>query len=165
MNQETGGKKLPEKKFRAGAVSATIWKNEGSGENKQNFSYFTVGMDRRYKDKSGQWQSSNSLRLNDLPKAVLVLNKAYEFLMLNEQAQPGEVERTMRGGWRGRADYFSVSSWAPSPCSPHASMMSRWSLTFFSIDSRQSSGACSTRWSSRRLASARRDRSLVARHR
>ena len=48
------------------------------------------------------------------------------------------------------------------PCSAHASMISRFSRTFSSIDSRYSSGACSTRWSRRRLASARWLESRVA---
>jgi hypothetical protein len=33
-----------------------------------------------------QWKSTTSLRTNDLPKAVLVLNKAYEYVLLNSQS-------------------------------------------------------------------------------
>jgi len=36
-------------------------------------------------DKQGQWQSTNSFRIGDIPKANIVLQKAYEFLILNEQ--------------------------------------------------------------------------------
>jgi len=81
MKSEISGN-LPEKKFRAGAVTATIWKNSsanGDGE------YATVSFERSYKDKNGQWQTTNSLRVNDLPKAKLVLDKSYEYLVLKEQ--------------------------------------------------------------------------------
>ncbi len=70
---------FPEKKFRAGAVSATVWRNKsqkGEGE------YNTVSLERSYKDKEGQWQATNSLRTNDLPKAVMALQKAYEHMFL-----------------------------------------------------------------------------------
>ncbi|MBN1501920.1 hypothetical protein JW930_00110 [Candidatus Woesearchaeota archaeon] len=78
------GRNLPEKKFRAGAVTATVWKNtkEKSGS---IYEFRTVSFERRYRDNKGEWQSTNSLRSNDLPKAVLVLNKAYEYLALTEQ--------------------------------------------------------------------------------
>ena len=74
-------KNQPEKKYTAGAISATIWHNQAMKDN-QAVSFRTVTFDRRYKDKSGEWKSTNQLRVQDLPKAVLVLNKAYEFLNL-----------------------------------------------------------------------------------
>jgi len=80
-------KKRPEKKFRAGAVTATIWKNQ-TEDNKE---YSTVSFERSYKDKNGEWKTTNSLRVNDLPKAAMVLNKAYEFLALNEKEVEEEV--------------------------------------------------------------------------
>ncbi len=78
------GKKLPEKKFRAGAVSATIWVNHGKDQEGKETTYKTVSFERSYMDKEGNWQTTNSLRTTDLPKAVLVLNKAYEYLSLTD---------------------------------------------------------------------------------
>ena len=70
---------LPEKKFRAGAVTATIWKNTSNdGESEFN----TISFERGYKDKNGEWKSTSSLRIADIPKAVVVLNKAYEYLIM-----------------------------------------------------------------------------------
>ena len=43
-----------------------------------------MNLQRRYADKDGVWKSTDSLRVNDLPKAVLVLQKAYEYLVLRE---------------------------------------------------------------------------------
>jgi len=74
----------PEAKFRAGAVAATVWKNKGSIEGNKT-EYRTVSFERSYKDKNGQWQTTNTLRINDLPKAKLVLGKAYEYLVLNKE--------------------------------------------------------------------------------
>ena len=77
---------LPEKKFRAGAISATVWKNQGQTQDKEKITYRTVSFERNYKDKNGNWQTTSSLRVNDLPKAMLVLGKAYEYVALNNEA-------------------------------------------------------------------------------
>ena len=74
---EQSGKQLPEKKIRVGAISATIWRNESKSKDGEAYTYRTVSFGRSYKDKSGVWQSTNSLRINDLPKASLVLSKAW----------------------------------------------------------------------------------------
>ena len=76
---------LPEKKFRAGAITATIWLNKGHNSNGEETEYRTISLERNYTDKEGRWQSTNSFRVNDLPKANLVLNKSYEYLVLAEQ--------------------------------------------------------------------------------
>jgi hypothetical protein len=71
----------PEKKFSTGAICATIWKNQKkTPEGDKEYSSITI--ERRYKDKEGNWKSTSSLRITDLPKLVLVANKAYEFLVL-----------------------------------------------------------------------------------
>lgn len=84
MNEKSAGN-LPEKKFVAGAVSATIWRNEGRKDGSE-FAFYTIGVDRKYKDKEGMWKSTNGLRVNDLPRAYLVLQKAYEYLVLKGSA-------------------------------------------------------------------------------
>lgn len=88
-------KGTPEKKFRAGAISATVWKNHGVKDGEMQ-DYSTVTFERVYKDKQGNWQTTNSLRLNDLPKAAVVLQKAYETLVLREFTDaPISEERIM----------------------------------------------------------------------
>lgn len=85
-NSQSGNSNLPEKKFRAGAICATVWKNEGTTKDGTDIEFRTVSFDRRYKDnKSGEWKSSSSLRITDIPKAALVLNKAFEYLVLTGQ--------------------------------------------------------------------------------
>ena len=86
----TDGKK-PEKRFDAGAVSASIWKNDTTNKKGEPVSFNTLNLQRRYQDKDGNWQNANSLRVNDIPKAVLVLNKAYEYLTLRDNESIDEV--------------------------------------------------------------------------
>lgn len=73
----------PLKKFKAGAISATIWENQGKNKQGDAISYNSISFDRSYKDANDEWQKTNSLRTSDLPRAILVLNKAYEFVALN----------------------------------------------------------------------------------
>ena len=76
---------LPERKFSTGALVATVWENQGKSKEGEDVSYKTISLQRRYKDEKGEWKSTNSFRLNDLPKASLVLQKAYEYFVLKEQ--------------------------------------------------------------------------------
>lgn len=70
---------LPEKKYSAGTIQATIWKNQ-----KDNLEYHTISFTRRYKDKEGNWKDTNSLTKTDLPKAIIVLQEAFKYLTLKE---------------------------------------------------------------------------------
>ncbi len=76
----------PEKKFSTGAISATIWKNTGVGKDGKTFESHSVSLQRRYKDKTGEWKSTDSLRVNDLPKVALVIEEAFRYLVLNGHA-------------------------------------------------------------------------------
>jgi hypothetical protein len=69
----------PEKVFRSGPCFASVFVNETvkDGTIRQ---IRTVMFAKRYLDKEGNWQSTTSLSVNDLPKAVLVLQKAFEYL-------------------------------------------------------------------------------------
>ena len=81
----------PEITFRHGPCSASVFVNEYErGEEK--FTVRTVSFQRRYRDKDGAWQSTNSLRVNDIPKANLVLAKAYEFLTSNSAGEQDHEE-------------------------------------------------------------------------
>ena len=81
---QTSQKNMPEKKFKAGAITATIWANDRLSKTGEAVTMSTVALERSYKDKEGQWKRTGSLTLNDLPKAALVLSKAYEYLTLKD---------------------------------------------------------------------------------
>ena len=86
-------KQSPEKKFSTGAIQATVWKNTAKNKQGENVDFRTVSFGRRYKDKTGDWKTTTTLRINDLPKAVIVLNKAYEYLVLRD----GDSQHTDNG--------------------------------------------------------------------
>ena len=79
----------PEIVFKVGAVRASVFRNTIE-KNGQLIPLPKVAIEVRYKDKTGQWQGTNSLSLNDLPKAILALQKAYEYLMKHKQPERAE---------------------------------------------------------------------------
>lgn len=64
--------------IRAGGVEVTVWRN--ALEN----GFATVTLHRNYKDKHNDWQKTQSLRVSDIPKAILALQKAYELLVVKD---------------------------------------------------------------------------------
>lgn len=68
-------KQRPDNKFKAGALTTAVWANEMNDRQGNKFSVYTVAFDRNYKDRDGNWKSTNSMRVNDNPKLRLV---AYE---------------------------------------------------------------------------------------
>ncbi len=71
------GPKMPDKKFKAGGVTATVWK----GVSPKGATYFNVQLGRSYKDKDNNWKTTSSFRESDVPKAVVLLQKAYEYVI------------------------------------------------------------------------------------
>jgi hypothetical protein len=73
----------PEISFKVGAVRAAIFRNtiqRGS----QTVSIGKVVLEVRYKDKDGQWKSTQSMSANEVPKAILALQKAFEYLTVKK---------------------------------------------------------------------------------
>ena len=71
----------PDKRFKAGAITATVWENK-----QDNYSYFTVSLEKSYKDKTGNWKTTNTMKIDELPKAKMALEKAYEYLLFTKAA-------------------------------------------------------------------------------
>ena len=70
-------KNKPELKFRAGSIALTVWNNEVKNESGESNAYKTVTINRAYKTKGGEWKNTSSLRLNDVPKLIMLLTKLY----------------------------------------------------------------------------------------
>ena len=81
----------PVAKFRAGQVSAAIWENEITVNGKKAV-MLKASVERRYKDKDGQWKSSNSFSRNEIPLAVYCLQKSFEHIIASQQEEEGTVE-------------------------------------------------------------------------
>ena len=76
----------PEITFKVGAVRASVFRNTIQ-KNGQFMTLPKVVIEVRYKDKTGQWNGTNSLSINDLPKAILALQKAFEYLLEHKQPE------------------------------------------------------------------------------
>ena len=80
----------PETVFKVGAVRASVFRNF-IVKNGQSIPLPKVVIEVRYKDKTGNWNGTNSLSINDLPKAILALQKAFEYLMEHKAGTSGKT--------------------------------------------------------------------------
>ena len=71
------GQQLPVAKFKAGQVSAALWENEVQMP-RGAVKILKATIQRRYKDKSGNWKSSTSFSRNEIPLAIHCLQKSFE---------------------------------------------------------------------------------------
>ena len=79
----------PLKKFRAGQVSCALWENQVTMNGKP-VTLLKATVERRYKDRDGEWKSGNSFSRNEIPLVKYCLDKAYE-AMIEERSSDGRV--------------------------------------------------------------------------
>lgn len=105
----------PEKVFKAGAVRASIFQNTFERDGK-TIPIRKVVLEVRYRDKSGEWKSSNSFSLNEVPKAVTALQQAYEYLLEQGSApgSPGSPESPGNTGIPGPEHFDPANDAGPS---------------------------------------------------
>lgn len=65
----------PVKKFRIGYVTASVWKNETTDR-----PFYSVTVERTYKDDDGNLQNTASFGHADLPVVIKVLDRAEAYL-------------------------------------------------------------------------------------
>ncbi len=75
-----------EKRIQVGACSASVFVNEVETSNGKA-SIKNVVLQRTYKDGNGDFQNANSFGINEIPKAILALRKAYEWLALKDEKE------------------------------------------------------------------------------
>ena len=79
----------PEKVFRIGPVTASVFLNEIETEGGKR-SVHSVSLQRRYRDdKDGQWKSSSSFGLGELPQAIAALDLAMKYVAGEEASVVG----------------------------------------------------------------------------
>ena len=78
-------KQKPEKVFRVGYVSASVFANASGSESGREFR--NVTLQRSYQDDDGKRQYTGSLALGDLPNAIRVLQLAQSYV----ESQEAEV--------------------------------------------------------------------------
>ena len=77
----------PLKKFRAGQISCALWENEAKVDGR-NVVMLKATIERRYKNKEGNWKSSNSFGRNEIPLAIYCLQKAFDAIIEEQNVQP-----------------------------------------------------------------------------
>ena len=81
----------PVQKFSAGSVSCALWENEMPLRTGGTKNVLSATFERRYKDKNGEWKSSNSYGRNELSLLRYCVEKAFE-ATVEERSVNGEDE-------------------------------------------------------------------------
>lgn len=76
----------PYAKFTAGQVSATVWENEKKTEKGTPFKVYSTQITKSYKD-GNDWKTTDNFQRDDLPKVILVAQKAYEEIALKDKSE------------------------------------------------------------------------------
>ena len=71
----------PEKRFKIGPVSASIWPETKVVEGEM-VKFYSVSINKAYK-AGGEWKHGKSFAVEDLPKVALVANEAYKYIKLS----------------------------------------------------------------------------------
>ncbi len=85
--------KPPIKKFRAGQLEAAIWFNEKKLKDDTLVGFKTVSLRKSWKDDEGVWRDATiQLRKHDVPKVIVLMNKAMEELLLAHEEKEEDEE-------------------------------------------------------------------------
>ena len=71
------GQQMPVAKFKAGQVSSALWENQVQVKGAA-VTILKATVQRRFKARNGDWQSSGSFSRNEIPLAIHCLQKAFE---------------------------------------------------------------------------------------
>jgi len=69
----------PEMRLKAWPITATLW-----GDPSDLGGFESIQLTRSYKDNEDNWMSTQSLRESDIPKAIFLLNKIYDYLLVKK---------------------------------------------------------------------------------
>lgn len=73
----------PERRISIGAIQIAVWKNQRPDHS----AYHTITIQKNYKSPEGEWKQTQSIPANDLPKLQLALSRAFEYVMLEQEAK------------------------------------------------------------------------------
>jgi len=82
-------------KIQAGQVSAALWENKVTAKNGNEVDILKATVQRRFKDKEGNWKSSNSFSRNEIPLAICCLGKAFQKIIDEQNASNVIEEETV----------------------------------------------------------------------
>jgi len=79
----------PIKDFRAGNIQASVWRNEVQKDG-QTVVRYSVKIQKQFRKDDGDYQETNYYFRDDIPRLILVSQKAFEFIALNESKEADE---------------------------------------------------------------------------
>jgi len=86
----------PVAKFTAGQVSAAIWENEVTTKAGKQVTMLKATVERRYRDRDGQWKSSSSFARNEIPLAIYCLQKSFEHIIESQKDSDSVEEEVVQ---------------------------------------------------------------------
>ena len=84
--------KAPVARFKAGSVVAAVWDNNVS-VNGNVRSIKKVTVEHRYRDRGGNWKSTNSFSRDQIALVKHCLDKAFEFMLQSQDTQSSTPNR------------------------------------------------------------------------
>ena len=88
-----GAASRPDKEIKVGAVRVAIWSNARHTSDGKPYTTHRVIVERIYRNSQSEFKWTSSLETNDIPKAILGLKKAYEFItMTNKETTNTNIE-------------------------------------------------------------------------
>lgn len=82
-------KPKPIKDFRSSNIQASVWRNEVEKDGKIEVR-LSVRIQKQFRNDSGDYQETPYYFRDDLPKLILVAQKAFEFIALAESKEAEE---------------------------------------------------------------------------
>ena len=82
-------------KFQVGQVSAALWENKITTKNGNEVDMLKATVQRRYKDKNGEWQSSSSFGRSEIPLAIYCLGKAFQKIIEEQNTSSNGTEEVV----------------------------------------------------------------------
>ncbi len=84
--EKTKEQQKPVAKFRAGLVSAALWENQVQVRGNA-VKMLKATVQRRFKDRDGEWKSTQSFGRNEIPLAIHCLQQAFERMIADESSE------------------------------------------------------------------------------
>jgi len=78
----------PATTFRHRGISASVFENISDKDR----TYFSVSIQRRYKDKEGNWQNSSNFLRDELPVLEHLTRQAFAFILEQEANRPPQAQ-------------------------------------------------------------------------
>jgi hypothetical protein len=86
---EQNEKPKPIKDFRAGNIQAGIWRNEVQKDG-QTFVRYSVRIQKQFRKDDGSYEDTSYFFPDELPKLLLLAQRAYEYIVLTESKDVSE---------------------------------------------------------------------------